>query len=79
MQRSTLIKIMFSMAMLAVLVGGMVHLTATPAQALTCKSTILNGQCTLTGIEFVPPCYNCCVYDCPWGTEYFNCEATSPH
>ncbi len=77
MQRSTLIKAMFSMAMLAVLVTGMVHLTATPAQALTCQPTLFGG-CTLSGIEWVEPCYYCCAYDCPWGTEYFNCEA-QPH
>lgn len=76
MNRSTLLKTMFSVAMLVVLVGGMVHLTSTPAQALTCAPELFGG-CTLSGIEWVPPCYYCCAYDCPWGVEYFNCEATS--
>ncbi len=78
MTRSSLFKTAFSLVLVTVLVAGMVHLSATPAEALSCQSSILGGRCTLSGIEWVPPCHYCCAYDCPWGVEYFNCEAT-PH
>ena len=71
MQKETFFKTVFSLALTAVMVTGMLHLTAEPARAsINCELYTKPG-CEFVGVvaDHVPGCGSsyCCHYVCSWG------------
>lgn len=69
MNRETFGKTIFAVALVAVLLAGFLHLTAEPAQALTCKSSFLGCPFSHIEVHNEAGCeVGCCIYQCPDGS-----------